>query len=89
MTDLKDWMTVFAQFLNTFAILYGILRVVTRIEKENDDKSNRLIAAERAISTLQQAQSSFSAILTKVDDLGKEMERIRDRLDKFLDRQTS
>ena len=92
MEDVKWWVTLLVPALNTVLLLAiariintGLLKLVERVEKHLDDRDRRLVALESNVSSLNTDVRTIVAMATKIDDIGREIERVRNRLDSFID----
>lgn len=85
MIELREWLQAIVPTFNLLLILWGIYKVVRRNEEEWREKERRLATAEANIAALQADSVKMAAVLVKLDEFGKEIERMRNRLDRFLD----
>jgi hypothetical protein len=85
MDQFRDWVQLIVPSLNLFLILFGVVKVFNRNEQEWKDKERRLAVTESNISNLQAFGLDIAAMKTKLAEIGSELERVRNRLDKFLD----
>jgi hypothetical protein len=80
-----DYVQIVVPSANLFLILFGILKVFNRNETEWREKEHRLATVEADVATLKVISVDLAAIKVSVCDLTKEIIRVRDRLDRFLD----
>jgi len=88
MTFIQTWLSVILQILTLSTILISLIKIINRIEREWNQREDRLIAAERAIRVLETDARTITSVDVKLADMKDEISRLRNRLDAFLDIQT-
>jgi len=88
MTIIQVWLAIILQIITLATIIISIIKVINRIEREWNQREERLIAAEKAIKVLETDTRMITAVDVRLADMFKEIERMRNRLDSFLDLQT-
>lgn len=87
-TIIQIWLSIVLQVLTLSTILISIIKIINRVEREWNQREDRLISTERAIRVLEADARTIASIDTKLADMKDEMARLRNRLDTFLDYQT-
>lgn len=98
MNVLKDYLQLIVSAVTLMSVIFGMLKVFNRQEQvwRNQEQSvqdmdKRLAVAEKTIAELKGLYTDVTAIRVAVTELGRdmerEMERVRNRLDRFLDAQ--
>ena len=87
-TIIQIWLSIVLQVLTLSTILISIIKIINRVEREWNQREDRLIAAERAIRVLESDARIITSVDVKLADMKDEMARLRNRLDTFLDYQT-
>jgi hypothetical protein len=88
MTDnLKEYLIILLQLITILGIVFSAIKIVNRNIAEWQMKEVRMQAIERELSELRSAHLAIAALSTKLTDIVAEIERLRTRLDRFLDMQ--
>lgn len=88
MTDsIKEYLIILLQLLTILGIVFSAVKIVNRNVAEWQMKETRMQAIERELSELRSAHLSIASLSTKMTDIVAEIERLRTRLDRFLDTQ--
>jgi hypothetical protein len=85
------WVGVVNLIVGTITIItifYGVFKIVNRNEREWQQREDRLIEAEKAIVALQADVKILTGIDVQIKEMKAEIERMRNRLDRFLDMQS-
>ena len=87
-TIIQIWLSIVLQVLTLSTIVISIIKIINRVEREWNQREDRLITAERAIRVLESDSRVITSVDVKLADMKDEMARLRNRLDTFLDYQT-
>jgi len=82
-----QWANFAVAVATLLAIMLGGWKVVGIAERGVEDHRTRLSRVESDLSAMNLALIQVTAVKVEVSDMHKEIERMRDRLDKFLDSQ--
>ena len=88
MTTIQVWLAIVLQVITLATIIISIIKVMNRVEREWNQREERLITAERAIKALESDARTITSVDVKLGDMKEEIGRLRNRLDNFLDLQT-
>jgi hypothetical protein len=87
--NLKDWLTITLQLVSLFTIIFSAVKIINKNEREWVQREERLLRMETDIQDMHGNTIKLVSVEAKLVDLISEMSRIRDRLDRFLDTQSS
>jgi hypothetical protein len=87
--NLKDWLTITLQLVSLFTIIFSAIKIINKNEREWVQREERLLRMETDIQDMHGNTIKLVSVEAKLVDLISEMSRIRDRLDRFLDTQSS
>lgn len=79
------WITALSGVANLCGILFFAFKSVNRVEAHLDDRDRRLTELETVSQRMQTELKILVGVSAKLEDLGREIERMRNRLDRFLD----
>lgn len=92
MSFIHDWIGVILQLLTLCTIVISALKVIDRNIDEWKNREQRLSLIEQRLTKMESELDAMrnmgrdiSAILAKQTDTATEIERLRNRLDRFLD----
>jgi biopolymer transport protein ExbB/TolQ len=83
---IKDWIQLVLSCLTLFAVVYSAMKVINRNQKEWEENERRLTSLELDVAEMRKETKQIVGVEAKLDDLTREIQRVRDRLDGFLDR---
>jgi hypothetical protein len=81
----QSWLSVALSAATLFSLLFAAGRVIKKQEREWGQNEDRLLDLEKNVRTLLADSKQLTAISAKLEDIGAEIERVRNRLDRFLD----
>ena len=87
--EFRDWLIIVLQLVSLFTVVFSAIKVVNRNTREWDVRELRLMAIEKEQEQMRVAIRDFLGVPVKLNDIGSEIERLRNRLDRFLDTQGS
>ena len=87
LTGFYQWLQIAISSATLLAMVLGALKVVHVAEKGVDGHEKRIVNLETQSAAQNMSSSKLGSMETKVDDMCKEIERMRNRLDQFLDSQ--
>jgi len=87
--NLKDWLSIILQCASLITIIFSAIKIINKNEREWIQREERLLRMEADINSMQGNAAKLVAVESKLSDLLSEMSRVRDRLDRFLDTQSS
>ena len=85
MTIIQIWLAIALQIITLLTIVVSIIKVINRVEREWNQREDRLIAAEKAIKILESDTRIVTSVDVKLSDMKDEVLRMRNRLDTFID----
>jgi len=77
------------QAATLISILFSAVKVINRNIDEWRQRETRMAAVEQRLTEVERDAKLILSIIPKIDDMVKEIERMRNRLDLFLDRKTT
>jgi biopolymer transport protein ExbB/TolQ len=80
-----QWFQIVLSALSLAGILFGVVKVLNRNNEEWRERERRFVAIEQEVSEMRREGKEIIAIGAQLARVEKEMERVRDRLDRFLD----
>lgn len=89
MGEIREWSQIALSLATLMSILWGILKVVSVAEKKIDDLDRRVFTLEESRLSIDSVVINVASLSGKVDGIIVEIERVRNRLDRFLDTQSS
>ena len=89
MNPAREWIGLVLQAVTLLTVLFSAIKVVNRNQREWEKHENRVDLLEREVSSLVNGNECLIAVEAKLVEIGSEMSRVRDRLDRFLDTQSS
>jgi len=85
----REWVGLVLQMVTLLTVLFSAIKVVNRNQREWEKHENRVDLLEREVSSLVNGNERLIAVEAKLVEIGSEMSRVRDRLDRFLDTQSA
>jgi hypothetical protein len=85
---LLQWFQIALSALSLAGILFGVVKVLNRNNEEWRERERRFVAIEQEIAEMRKEGKEIIAVGAQLGQVEKEMERVRDRLDRFLDMHT-
>ena len=89
MNPAREWVGLVLQMVTLLTVLFSAIKVVNRNQREWEKHENRVDLLEREVSSLVNGNERLIAVEAKLVEIGSEMSRVRDRLDRFLDTQSA
>ena len=85
---LQGWLSIFLSAATLFSLIFAAGRVIKKQEREWAQNEDRLLDVEKNVRILLGDSKQLIVISAKLEDIGLEVTRVRDRLDRFLDTRT-
>ena len=85
MKDAPVWLLIALQICTLAGIVISGWKIITRNQREWERKEAQIDRHDSEILDLRRDTSRLGAVEVKLGELGQEMSRVRDRLDRFLD----
>jgi len=85
--EFRDWLIVVLQVISLFTVIFSAVKIINRNVREWEVRELRLMAIEKELDQMRTAIRDFSWVPVKLNDISGEIERLRNRLDRFLDAQ--
>lgn len=82
---MKDYLIIALQVLSLFTIVFSALKVINRNIDEWKAREMRLAHIESELSDMRQVSRDIAGLNVRLSDIASEIERMRSRLDRFLD----
>ena len=89
MNPVKEWISLVIQLVTLLTVVFSAIKVVNRNQREWEKHENRVDLLEREVRSLTDDNERLIAVEAKLVEIGSEMSRVRDRLDRFLDMQSA
>lgn len=86
--EFKDWLSNAIGLTTLLTILFAVIKVVNTAQRGVNSHEDRLVAVEEQVAKLSLNMVQVAAVSVKIDDMKGEIERMRNRLDRFLDVQS-
>ena len=83
--EFRDWLIIALQVISLFTVIFSAVKIINRNVREWDMRELRLLAIEKELDQMRTAVKDFSGVPVKLNDIAAEIERLRNRLDRFLD----
>ena len=83
--EFRDWLIIILQVISLFTVIFSADKIINRNVREWDLRELRLLAIEKYLDAMRLAVKDFSGVPVKLNDIAGEIERLRNRLDRFLD----
>jgi len=87
--DIKEYVQLALSGLTLVGVLFGAFRVVNIAQKGVDAHENRIQTLEAKMGAIETLTVQVTALTASFAEVTKEMERMRNRLDRFLDTQSA
>jgi uncharacterized protein YoxC len=81
----QAWLSISLSAATLCSLIIAATRVVKKQEREWAQNEDRLLNLEKNVQILLGDSKQLTTITAKLEDIGSEMSRMRDRLDRFLD----
>ena len=85
----REWLIVSLQVVSLFAVLFSAVKIINRNVREWDIRELRLAGIEKELLEMRLSIKEVVGLPAKLNDITPEIERLRNRLDRFLDIQGS
>jgi len=83
--EFRDWLIILLQVISLFTVVFSAVKIINRNVREWEVRELRLMAIEKELDAMRVAIRDFSGMPVKLNDISSEIERLRNRLDRFLD----
>jgi hypothetical protein len=83
--EFRDWLIIILQVVSLFTVIFSAIKIINRNVREWEVREMRLMAIERELDQMRISIKDFSGMPVKLNDIASEIERLRNRLDRFLD----
>lgn len=83
---IRDWVSLVLQIITLGTIFFTVFKVIDKNTREWEQREGRIVTIESDLKVLRTTREDLSKIDTKLSDLVSEISRVRDRLDRFLDK---
>jgi hypothetical protein len=84
-TQIRDWAQLILSISTLVAIIWGAFKVVGLAEKKVEELDRRVLSLEDQHESLEKNTMQVATLSGKLDAMTLEIERVRSRLDRFLD----
>ena len=84
-TAVLQWLQIGLSMFSLAAILFGVIKVLNRNNEEWRERERRFVAIEQEVAEMRRESKEIIAIGAQLERVEKEIQRVRDRLDRFLD----
>ena len=84
----QGWITMVTSLMTLIVMLYGIIKIVNKNEREWIQRDDKLSIIDKDVSVLKSKMELLIGIDTKMSEMKEEVTRMRNRLDTFLDTRT-
>ena len=84
----KDWLQLALSCLTLLTVIFSAIKIINKNEREWILRDAKLNELESDVKELKGEVSQMLAVETSLSDISKEVVRMRDRLDRFLDVQS-
>ena len=85
MIELRDWIQLALSVASLTAIIIGALKVIHIAQRGVESHERRITNLEKDHAWVDGMTLEMGKLTTRVDEMKEEVQRMRDRLDKFLD----
>jgi hypothetical protein len=83
--EFRDYLIIVLQLVSLVTVIFSAVKIINRNVREWEVRELRLAAIERELDQMRVAIRDFSGVPVKLNDIAGEIERLRNRLDRFLD----
>lgn len=83
--EFRDWLIIALQLISLFTVVFSAVKIINRNVREWDVRELRMLSIEKELDEMRTAIRNFSGVPVKLNDIAAEIERLRNRLDRFLD----
>ena len=88
-TDIRDWIQVVLSSCTFLAVIVAGIKVINIAQKGIESHERRIIDLEQKQMLYEAIGTHVTALSAKMEVILQEMERMRNRLDRFLDTQSN
>ena len=81
----REWLMVSLQIISLVAVVLSAVKIINRNVREWDVRELRLAGIEKELLEMRLSIKEVVGLPAKLNDITPEIERLRNRLDRFLD----
>jgi uncharacterized protein YoxC len=86
--EIRSWAQVIIAAATLITIIWGLAKVVNVAEKKVEELDRRVTRLEESHASIENLTVQVASLAGKSDAIVAEVERVRNRLDRFLDTQS-